>query len=117
MPFELGLAIREALVNPNHSWYIFETVRYRTEKSLSNFAGTDVYVHGGTIRGVLKQLLNAFIRQERQPTLQEMMAVYRYVRAELPSILKSSGSESVFDGAKAFTDVYMAACLKAEGLI
>jgi hypothetical protein len=88
MPFELGLAIATGkLVDPKHSWYVFETVRRRAEKSLSDLAGTDVYVHEGTVRGVLRQLSNAFIRQERQPNLAQMAAVYRYVRAELPSIL------------------------------
>lgn len=65
----------------------------------------------------LRQLANAFIRQERQPTLTQMLAVYRYVRAELPSILRTSGARSVFDGARPFGDVYMAANLKIEGRV
>jgi hypothetical protein len=116
MPFELGVTVaREKLVDRKHQWYVFETVNRGAEKSLSDIAGTDVYVHGGTIQGVLRQLSNAFIRQERQPTLAQMMAVYRYVRAELPSILKASGAESVFDGARTFRDVYVAANLKVKG--
>jgi hypothetical protein len=116
MPFELGLAIaREKLVDAKHSWFVFESVNRRAEKSLSDIAGTDVYVHGGTIQGVLRQLSNAFIRQERQPTLAQMTAVYRYVRSELPGILRASGANSVFDGARTFRDVYVAANLKAKG--
>jgi len=118
MPFELGLAIATGkLVDPKHSWYVFETVSRRAEKSLSDLAGTDVYVHEGTVRGVLRQLSNAFIRQERQPNLAQMAAVYRYVRAELPSILRTSGAKSLFDGARAFGDVSMAAILKVEGRV
>jgi hypothetical protein len=118
MPFELGLAVATGkLVDPKHSWYVFETINRRTEKSLSDLAGTDVYVHEGTVQGVLRQLSNAFIRQERQPNLAQMGAVYRYIRAELPSILATSRAKSLFDGARAFGDVCMAAILKAEARV
>jgi hypothetical protein len=118
MPFELGLAVAvEKLVDPSHSWYIFEAVNRRTEKSLSDIAGTDVYVHGGTVGGIFKQLANAFIREERQPTVTGMQSVYRYIRREASAILKTSGANSVFDGARSFRDIYMAAILRAEGRV
>src|SRR5437016_3860275 len=118
VPFELGLTIaREKLVDPKHQWYVFETVNRRAEKSLSDIAGTDVYVHGGTIQGVLRQLSNAFIRQERQSNLSQMLSVYRHVRVELPAILRRSGARSVFDGARTFGNVCMAAILWAEKMI
>lgn len=118
MPFELGLAVAmERLVAPSHSWYVFETLNRRTEKSLSDLAGTDVYIHGGTVGGVLSQLANAFIREERQPTILQMQSVYRYIRRELPAILKTSGARSVFDGARSFRDTCMAAILKAQGRV
>jgi hypothetical protein len=62
----------------------------------------------------LGQLSNAFIRQELQPTLAQMFAVYRHVRAELPSILSTSGAKSVFDGAHPFRDVYLTAASKSR---
>ncbi|MBZ5521843.1 MAG: hypothetical protein LAP21_06345 [Acidobacteriia bacterium] len=118
MPFELGLAIaRDKLSAGEHSWYVFEAMNRRAEKSLSDISGTDVYIHGGTVRGVLRQLSNAFIREERQPSLEEMYGVYRYVRKELASILRASGSESIFDGARPFRDVCLAASLKAEARV
>ena|SRR5579864_5102651 len=118
MPFELGLAVAvEKLVDPSHSWYLFEMINRRTEKSLSDIAGTDVYIHGGKVGGVLSQLANAFIRQERQPTVMQMQSVYGYIRRELRAILKTSGAGSVFDGARSFRDVCMAAILRAEGRV
>jgi hypothetical protein len=115
MPFELGLAVaRDRQSGGGHSWYVFEAVNRRAEKSLSDLAGTDVYIHGGTLRGVLRELSNAFIREERQPSLARMYSVYRYVRNELPSILRASGSQSIFDGARPFRDVCLVASLKAE---
>lgn len=117
MPFELGLAVAtEKLIDPSHSWYVFETVFRRTEKSLSDIAGTDVYIHSGTVSGVFTQLSNAFIRQERQPTVEQMWSVYRYIRRELRAILATSGSVSVFD-ARPFRDVCMVAIMRAEGRV
>lgn len=118
MPFELGLAVSiQKLVRRDHSWFIFEAVNRRAEKSLSDIAGTDVYVHEGTVGGVLRELANAFIRQERQPTMQQMLSVYRYIRRDMPAILRTSGAKSLFDGARPFRDVSMAAILKAEGRV
>lgn len=114
MPFELGLAVaREKLVDSQHTWYVFESMLRRTEKSLSDIAGTDVYIHSGTVMGVFRELSNAFIRQERQPTVGQMQAVYRYIRRDLRAILRTSGANSVFDGARSFKDVCLAAILTA----
>jgi hypothetical protein len=115
MPFELGLAIaREKFADADHGWFVFESVHRRAEKSLSDIAGTDVYVHDGTIRGVLRQVSNALIRQERRSTLDQMLTVYRHVSAELPAVLRASGAKSIFDGARTFAEVCMAAAVKAE---
>lgn len=74
MPFELGLAVDwQRRSGKKHLWYVFETQRYRVDRSLSDLAGTDVYIHGGTIRGVLTQLSNAFIREKRRPNFPEMI--------------------------------------------
>jgi hypothetical protein len=116
MPFELGLVVAMTkLVDRRHAWYAFEAIPRRAEKSLSDLAGTDIYLHGGTVRGVLRQVSNAFIRQRRQPAVDEMASVYRYIRRELRTILKTSGARSIFDGARPFRDVCMAAILRARG--
>lgn len=118
MPFELGLAVAwQRRSKSKHSWYVFETERYRADRSLSDLAGTDVYVHGGTINGVLTQVANAFIRQTRKPTFPEMSLVYRRTREALPAILRQSGARSIFAGARAFHDVCMSAVAIADDLI
>ena len=118
MPFELGLAVAwQKFREKAHVWYVFETERYRADKSLSDLAGTDVYVHGGTVKGVLRQVSNAFVRERRKATFAQMMRVYRLTRRALPSILAKSGSESIFDGARAFRDVCMSAAEIASTLI
>ena len=118
MPFELGLAVAwQKLRNRKHLWYVFETERYRADKTLSDLAGADVYVHKGTVKGVLQQISNAFVREKRRATFAQMMQVYRITRRALPSILQKSGSESIFDGARAFRDVCVSAAEIASTLI
>jgi hypothetical protein len=118
MPFELGLAVAwKMLGDRKHVWYVFETEQHRADKSLSDLSGTDVYVHGGTIKGVLREVSNAFVRETRKATFPQMMQVYRLTRRALPSVLQKSGSESIFNGARAFKDVCMCAAEIASTLI
>jgi hypothetical protein len=56
MPFELGLAVAQDAGNRRQTWSVCETVPYRINKSLSDLNGTDVRIHGGTVRGVFGAL-------------------------------------------------------------
>lgn len=117
MPFELGLAIAwQKFRKKGHLWYVFETEQYRSDSSLSDLKGTDVYVHGGTIKGVLREVSNAFVREKRKATFVQMLQVYQVTRRALPSILKKSGSDTIF-GARAFKDVCLSAADVASMLI
>jgi hypothetical protein len=81
MPFELGLAVAlEKTRQVRHEWLVFETRSHRVWKSLSDLAGTDEYVHGGTPRGVLQALTNALVGRRHQPTAAELEEVYRDVK-------------------------------------
>src|ERR1700721_2025726 len=64
MPFELGLTV--GLGNVKHPWIVCETVRRRVNKSLSDIDGTDVYIHGGTVRGVFRGLCTARAKTGRR---------------------------------------------------
>ena len=115
MPFELGLAVAHQMSaqGRSHNWFVCETRALRLLKSLSDLNGTDPYIHGGTIVGVFRELRNIFTRPGRQPTVQEMMHVYRYVRRNVPSILHKSGSDSLYN-ATVFQDLVVAAGVAAE---
>jgi hypothetical protein len=118
MPFELGLAVAwQKFRERRHLWYVFEAERYRAERTLSDIAGADPYIHGGKIEGVLRQVSNAFVRESRRATFTEMVRVYRLTRKALPTILNQSGSESIFDGAQAFRDVCLSAADFASTVI
>jgi len=114
MPFELGLAVSwQKLKHPKHTWFVFEAMPRRAEKSLSDLGGTDIYIHYGNVRGVFRQLCNAFVRLG-QPTTQDMDETYRRLADLLPQLLKQTGADSPFE-ARIFRDlVVMAARVLAR---
>lgn len=109
MPFELGLAVAWERLNHSHTWYICEKVDRRLQKSLSDLNGTDVYVHGGTVHGVFRELCSAFVRRTNAPTIDDMDFIYRDLRHTLPTIMQRAGSTTPFT-ARVFTDL----CLRAR---
>src|SRR5260370_42340227 len=81
---------------------------YRIQKSLSDLDGIDVYVHGGTVNGVLRELSNALVRKRNQPSLAQLLAVYRDLRRASVNILKQAGSPSLYS-ARVVRDLVLAA--------
>jgi hypothetical protein len=113
MPFELGLAVAwsKSAGQNDQVWFVLEAVDRRILKSLSDLNGTDVYIHGSQVRGVLRALSNALVRHSNQPTLQQMLGLYRKLRKAVPDILNSRGAKSTFE-ARVFKDlVQLAASL------
>src|SRR5580693_9380701 len=116
MPFELGLTIAlERTAHPDHSWIVCETVLRRVNKSLSDLDGTDAYIHGGTIKGVFREMGNAFVGSRRQPTVTEMSQIYRVLRAQFSSVLKRAGAKNAFN-ARVFKELCVLASTAANEL-
>jgi len=115
MPFELGLAVSwQKLKRANHTWFVFETMQRRAEKSLSDLSGTDIYIHHGNVRGVFTQLCNAFVRLRSQPTTQDMERTYLRLQDLLPKLQKQTGASSPFE-ARVFRDLVVAARALVRG--
>jgi hypothetical protein len=55
---------------------VFEAKPRRIEKSLSDLGGTDVYIHHGRPSGVFSELTSAFVRAERQPSVDHMKFIF-----------------------------------------
>jgi hypothetical protein len=109
MPFELGIAVDWAKLNPRrHAWFVFESENRRAQKSISDLNGTDLNIHDGTIEGVMRELCNAFVRTAGRPRVPEMMSTYRELRRLVPEVLSRAGSGSVFE-ARVFDDLYVLA--------
>ena len=118
MPFELGLAVAHEMGanGRGHRWFVCEAKEQRLLKSLSDLNGTDPYIHGGRIVGVFRELRNIFTRRGQQPSVQEMMRVYRQVRRNIPSILHKSASDSLYN-ATVFKDLVVVAGKAAERVL
>jgi hypothetical protein len=109
MPLELGLAIAwQRLGSPSHSWFIFETQLRRAEKSCSDINGTDVYIHDAEVRGVFRQLRNALVRPNNQPTVPQMIAIYEELEPVVRRILRNAGTNDVYE-AQVFSEISLAA--------
>jgi hypothetical protein len=109
MPFELGLTVAWEILNPGqHTWYVLESRPRRLSKSLSDLNGTDPYIHENGPSGVFRELCNCLVRTEHQPTVPEMMRVYRGMSRSVPEILRAAGTKSVFE-ARVFAELVLAA--------
>ena len=105
MPFELGLAVAWDKLNAGqHVWFVLEAKSRRVHKSLSDLGGTDAYIHGGKPQGVFRELGNALVRAEHQPTVQQMTAIYKRLVEVLPEIRRRAGAQSPFE-ARVFADL------------
>jgi hypothetical protein len=111
MPFELGLAVAWSQEHPKHQWFVFESRRRRLNKSLSDLDGTDAYIHDRKVRGVMREVCNAFVSPGIQPTVPEMMKMYRELRRNAPEVMRKAGGHSIFT-ARVFSDL----CLGAAAL-
>ena len=88
MPFELGLTVAlEKIAIPKHTWVVCEAKPFRLKKSLTDLDGTDPYIHDGTVLGLFRELGNAFVRSRNQPTVDEMLKIYRILRFDLNNVL------------------------------
>jgi len=112
MPFELGLTVGLG----KQAWIVCETQRHRIKKSLSDLDGTDVYIHDGTVRGVFRELCNAFVRTRRQPSVVQMMQIYRILRSNFAGILRKAGAKDPFN-ARVFLDLCVLASAAADKLV
>lgn len=115
MPFELGLCVADANrgEGQEQNWFVFEAMANRVKKSLSDLDGTDPKIHGATVRGVMSGLCNVFRRPGRQPTVPQMMQIYRALRKKQSSLLRDAGSNTLF-ARRVFVDVCLAASSEAD---
>jgi|SRR5947209_922328 len=114
MPFELGLAVAWAILNPKrHAWIACDAVEHRPIKSISDLNGTDFHIHRGTIRGIFSALCDAFATRPQTRTVPEMMRVYRLLRKAIPDLQKDAGTKGLFQ-ARIFNELTVAAALLWE---
>jgi hypothetical protein len=97
MPFELGLAVAQAIDGNDHAWIVLEATPYRVQKSLSDINGFDPFIHHGTAQGVLRAVADAFHRPGRSPSMLELQRVYRTQRATARELKTQDGADTLFN--------------------
>ena len=102
MPFEVGLAVATASWHPAHQWFVLEARPYRVQRTLSDLGGTDAYIHGGAPRKLLIALTDALVRVGKQPSLDELLRLFRFLSAKAVDIRKNYGT---LFGPRAFKDL------------
>jgi len=116
MPFELGLCVLHTMRTGNqHMWFLFESMPWRLQKSLSDLNGTDPYIHGNTTDGVFRELAKAFVRAGHQPSVKQMRTIYNKLVPSLPRILTDAAATDPFN-ARAFSDIVVFASALAQSL-
>ena len=118
MPFELGLCVADnnRRQSQKQNWFVFEAEAHRLDRSLSDLSGTDPRIHGTTVQGVLGGLCNIFRRPGKQPSVPQMMQIYRRLRREQAEILKRAGSETLYTRT-AFQEACVAASDEANRIM
>ncbi|MGB6133633.1 MAG: hypothetical protein WCC14_01555 [Acidobacteriaceae bacterium] len=117
MPVELGLALyRSRISHGRHRVFLFESRRYRAQRSTSDVNGIDPQIHGGTARGLMAGLRNIFRQPGNVTTVPEMLASYRAVRHKVPELRRNAGGKSLFEAA-VFQDLTVAALVEAQSLV
>jgi hypothetical protein len=100
MPLELGLALYRSRIEPGkHRVHIFESHRYRAQRSTSDINGLDPHIHGNTAKGVMVGLRNIFYQPLDTPTVPQMLDSYNAVKATLPRLRHNAGGGSLFEPA------------------
>lgn len=117
MPFELGLAVSWACMNPAlHSWSVCDSEPHRILRSMSDLGGTDINIHDGTVRGVMRELCNIFVRHSVRPDFADLMKLYRKLRSAIPDIQRRTGARTLYE-ARMFTDLCFVAKKMARNRI
>lgn len=97
MAFELGLAVAFTKCSaPKHQWFVFDTVRYRMNKALSDLGGISARIHDRSPRSVMRALMNALAREKHQPTLTNLLRIYGDVE-RMARRIKAEYSDDLFE--------------------
>ena len=111
MPLELGMTITWQQLHPSrHTWFVWESKLYRIQKTASDLNGTDACIHDGTPEGVLRELRNAFHR-DQMPSVPKMLEVYQFVNNQLSAVLSRNGTTNPYS-----RSVFMELCQLSNSL-
>ncbi len=95
------------------TWYVFEAVRHRLSKSLSDLDGSDPYIHNSTPERLLRELTNALVRRRRQPTVKQLEDVYSDLKKAVPALKRELKTDTLL-AARPFRDLIRVATRRVQ---
>ena len=116
MPFEAGLAFAISLAGrlsggPHHEPFVLEARPRRLQKSCSDLNGIDPCIHGHSVRGVLRGLMQTF--RGRGLNLAQLFRVYGELKAVAQELKRSERVATIYE-ADVFTSLSYAAIVIAH---
>ena len=96
-----------------HRFTILEEEKYRLQRTLSDVNGIDPCIHNGTVRGMISCILSQMRRSGRNPTVEEVSAIYRLLRKAAAKLKKDYSRQTIFTRA-IFEELVEAAALLAD---
>jgi hypothetical protein len=88
---ELGITIGVSRMGKSHLWFLLNKNRYQIQKELSDLNGVDPIVHDGTVTGVLRALMNIFVRRGPQPSIHDLTNRYKRLKRISPALTDKAG--------------------------
>src|SRR5437870_10469374 len=85
-----------------------DTSPYLRRSVLSDVSGFDPYIHGGTARGILRELANAFLTPARETNVRDLERIHGHLR-RLGPIPKRRDRTALLFTARQFRDLVLAA--------
>ena len=95
MPFELGLACSLKLSDPHeYEILVFDSKPYRMDRRLSDYKGRDLFIHRGTVEGMIAAVLDAF--QSHDLELSVLRKAIRELRASADQMKRDFRVKTIF---------------------
>lgn len=81
----------------HHDFLIFDEEPHRLNRHLSDVAGIDPKIHGGTVRGAIRAVLDSLENPRGNPSTSEVMKVYRAMKQGLRELKARHGNGDLFN--------------------
>lgn len=114
MPFELGIAWAHQQQNPRgHEIYVFESEKFRLQKTLSDWNGFDPKIHENMPEKAIGVVLDCLGRRSQHLDVGTIRKIYDKLNREMDPIKENEASDSVYS-ARVFRRIILTLIVLAQ---
>ena len=95
MPFEIGIACGLAYARGDHRFFVLEEAPFRIQRSLSDLNGIDPLIHGGTPKGMIREVMGC-VTGTPQPPFAKVLRLHEHASQRVSEIKRSYGVDTIF---------------------